>query len=131
MIDKEHIVASYCKDCHCIVYSRNSGDYRSCDCGKQSIDMSYNTTRKIGDLDGRLDIRIIKSRLLDMVLAYDKVYGNRFIKPEHIDGYYGKFTITKRSNMNFFAKLIKDDPIKIEYLAELMIIKGGVDDDKI
>jgi len=122
------IPASYCKICKCIIYSRADRDYRTCDCGKQSIDTSYSTTRKNGDPDNRIDIRIIKSRLLDMILYYDHRYGNRDISPEFKDGYYGKFKLKSNSNMNFFASLIEDDPEKIEFLAELIILKEEQDD---
>jgi len=64
-----------------------------------------------------------------MCLHYDLRYGNRNIEPEFKDGYYGKFNIDFRSNMRFFANLIEDDPEKIDYLAELILIKEKADED--
>lgn len=109
---EDYIVAIQCKKCKNIIFSRERRDYRACNCGSVAIDS--NGRRIIGDFKSFNEIELSKSVLCDMVLSYDFMFGNKNVKNEFLDGYYGKFVLTEHSNKNFFGKLVVNG--ELEYI---------------
>lgn len=106
----------FCKSCHNIIYSRTNNDFKWCDCKKIGIGGGFDFIRTIGDETNYIDITINESTLLKQILEYDSCYGNRKVSDEYLDGYYGKFRLTKNSNFYFFERLINENDKWIKIL---------------
>lgn len=117
------IKAVYCNHCKNIIYCRmNIHDFRTCDCGKVSIDdKGYRVIfDKLSDFENLI---LDGDILLELILSMDFQYGNRNVKEEFLDGYHGKFKIDKYSNEKFYNKLIKSG--KEVVLTDIIKIRNG------
>jgi hypothetical protein len=97
------MLAIFCKHCKNIIYSRSRHDYRSCDCGKCSIDGGFSYSRFIGNEEDYIILEIDEKEMLIYIMYYDYQYGNKNAK-NFPDGYYGKFIIREGSNPYFYKK---------------------------
>lgn len=104
------INAILCHKCKCIIYSRaHVHDMRSCDCGDISVDGGFDYF-KVSHKDNTkfTAIQLNGDKLLEQILQYDYVYGNRNIPEEFKDGWHGKYRLTENSNTRFYEKLIEN-----------------------
>jgi len=105
------INAIQCNNCLEILYSRSRYDMRVCICGGISIDGGFDYCKISGSNYNRLIID--SDKLLQQILHYDWNLGNDCAS-EFLDGYHGKFKITKNSNKKFFNELIIDGEVIYE-----------------
>ena len=103
------INAILCHKCMNIVYSRSRNDFHSCDCHDVSVDGGFDYF-KVSHKDSAkfTPIQLNGDKLLEQILQYDYMYGNRNISEEFIGGYHGKYRLTENSNTRFFGKLIEN-----------------------
>jgi hypothetical protein len=100
------INAVFVKSTKEIIYSRHRHDCRSSSDKSVMVDGGFYYFKIVGNPDNYIPLKLEETVLLQQMLAYDYVYGNRFIKQEYIDGYHGKFIMQNSSSLDFFKKLI-------------------------
>ena len=103
-----NISAVFCKSCHNIIYSRAPHDYRTCDCGKASIDGGFDLTRIVGNPEDFIRIELDGKVVLEQIMYYDYLLGNRNAG-RFPNGYYGKYWLNDGSNFHFYNRLIISD----------------------
>ena len=101
-----NIRAVKCRICNNIIYSRSKHDFRTCDCGRLSID-GFGERVISKDYYDYEDLILDGDVLLKQVLEYDYKYGNKNIPEENVEnGWQGKYRIDSASNPHFFDKLV-------------------------
>ena len=101
------INAILCHKCKCIVFSKHTHDHRVCDCKDISVDGGFDYFKVSHKESAKFTpVQLNGDKLLEQILQYDYVYGNRVVPEEFRDGWHGKFRLTENSNTSFFEKLI-------------------------
>ena len=98
--------AIFCKNCKCIIYSRTTHDFNTCNCGKLSIDGGFDYCKiTFENPKDFIEIEVNNNKMLEFIMSMDYRFGNSNAN-KWKDGYYGKFVIGVGSNKKFYESLI-------------------------
>lgn len=90
-----------------ILFSRYKHDCRVSSDNSATIDGGMEYTKVSGDPSNIIPLQLRKKVLLKQILYYDYMYQNS-LSEEYPEGYYGRYVITKSSNVDFYKELVKN-----------------------